>query len=384
LRLLPAPMPDRALTHQDQLMPEQTPLETDIRRRIKAAGPMPVGEYMALCLTDRAHGYYTTRDPIGGKGDFITAPEISQMFGELIGLWMGAVWKQMGSPDALRVIELGPGRGTMMQDAMRAMSVLPPFRHAVALHLVEINPVLTTQQQQTLEPLRLPVYWHAAIEEVPKGPAIILANEFFDALPVNQAVKSARGWHQRQVEIDFSGKLAFTYAPEPMPHFERLLPEALRAAPDEAIFEWRDERTAMHIGRRLAAEGGAALIIDYGHAQSAVGDTLQAVANHEFSDALTAPGTVDLTAHVDFEALTRAIEAMGAAGYGTIEQADFLSRLGIETRAASLKAKAPKSVATEIDFAVQRLIGRGSIAMGALFKAAAFTHPQLGAPPGFE
>ncbi len=274
MRLLPAPMPDRALTHQDQLMPEQTPLETDIRRRIKAAGPMPVGEYMALCLTDRAHGYYTTRDPIGGKGDFITAPEISQMFGELIGLWMGAVWKQMGSPDALRVIELGPGRGTMMQDAMRAMSVLPPFRHAVALHLVEINPVLTTQQQQTLEPLRLPVYWHAAIEEVPKGPAIILANEFFDALPVNQAVKSARGWHQRQVEIDFSGKLAFTYAPEPMPHFERLLPEALRAAPDEAIFEWRDERTAMHIGRRLAAEGGAALIIDYGHAQSAVGDTL--------------------------------------------------------------------------------------------------------------
>ena len=143
-----------------------------------------------LCLTDRAHGYYTTRDPLGRQGDFITAPEISQMFGELIGLWMGAVWKQMGSPDNLRVVELGPGRGTMMRDAMRAMSVLPPFRNAVVLHLVEINPILIGQQQQALEPLRMPVYWHASLDEVPQGPTIIVANEFFDALPVNQAVKS--------------------------------------------------------------------------------------------------------------------------------------------------------------------------------------------------
>ncbi len=363
---------------------EQTPLETEIRRRIAAAGPMPVGEYMELCLTDRAHGYYTTRDPLGRQGDFITAPEISQMFGELIGLWMGAVWKQMGSPDNLRVVELGPGRGTMMCDAMRAMSVLPPFRNAAVLHLVEINPILIGQQQQALEPLRMPVYWHASLDEVPQGPTIVVANEFFDALPVSQAVKSDRGWHQRQIEVDFNGKLAFTYASQPMPHFERLLPPAVREAPDESIFEWRDERPAMRIGKRLAAEGGAALLIDYGHAQSGVGDTLQAVANHEFTGPLTAPGTVDLTAHVDFEALTRAIEAMGAVGYGTIEQAQFLSRLGIETRAASLKTKAPKNVATEIDFAVQRLIGRGSIAMGALFKAAAFGHSKLGAPPGFE
>jgi NADH dehydrogenase [ubiquinone] 1 alpha subcomplex assembly factor 7 len=363
---------------------EQTPLETDIRRRIQAAGPMPVGQYMTLCLTDRAHGYYTTRDPLGRQGDFITAPEISQMFGELIGLWMGAVWKQMGSPDSLRVIELGPGRGTMLQDAMRAMSVLPPFRNAVTLHLVEINPILIGQQQQALEPLRMPVYWHASLDEVPPGPAIIVANEFFDALPVNQAVKTERGWHQRQVEIDFNGKLAFTHASDPTPHFERLLPQDVRDAPDESIFEWRDERPALRIGKRLSSEGGAALIIDYGHAQSGVGDTLQAVANHEFSDPLTAPGTVDLTAHVDFQALTQAIEAMGAVGFGTIEQAELLTRLGIETRAASLKAKAPKNVATEIDFAVQRLIGRGSIGMGALFKAAAFGHAKLGAPPGFE
>ena len=306
------------------------------------------------------------------------------MFGELIGLWMGAVWKQMGSPDSLRVIELGPGRGTMMVDAMRAMSVLPPFRHAVALHLVEINPILISHQQEALEPLRMPAQWHASLDEVPDGPAIIVANEFFDALPVNQAVKSDQGWHLRQVEVGYDGKLAFTYAREPMPHFDRLLPRAVREAPEDSIFEWRDEQVAMGIGRRLRVEGGAALIIDYGHARSDVGETLQAVADHAFSDPLTAAGTVDLTAHVDFEALTRAIEAMGAAGYATIEQASFLKRLGIETRAASLKAKAPKSVATEIEFAVQRLIGRDSIAMGALFKAAAFTDPKLGAPPGFE
>jgi SAM-dependent MidA family methyltransferase len=306
------------------------------------------------------------------------------MFGELIGLWMGAVWKQMGSPDAVRVIELGPGRGTMMRDAMRAMSVLPPFRHAVTLHMVEINPVLTAQQQQTLEPLRLPMHWHTGLDEVPSGPAIVVANEFFDALPIDQAVKSERGWHQRQVEIGDDDKLAFTYASAPMPHFAALLPQAVREAAEDSIFEWRDEQVAMRVGRRLAAEGGAALVIDYGHAQSGVGDTLQAVARHQFSDPLAAPGAVDLTAHVDFQALTRAIEAMGATGAATIEQAAFLKRLGIETRAASLKAKAPKSVATEIDLAVARLIGRDAIGMGALFKAAAFAHPKLGAPPGFE
>ena len=365
-------------------MDEPTPLETEIRRRIAAAGPMPVGEYMDLCLTDRAHGYYTTHDPIGGKGDFVTAPEITQMFGELIGLWMGAVWKQMGSPENLRLIELGPGRGTMMRDALRAAGVMPAFREAAVLHLVEINPVLKAQQEQTLEQLTIPVFWHPALDEVPRGAAIIVANEFFDALPVNQAVKTERGWHERQVEINADGKLAFTHAADPIPLFDKLVPAAVREAPEKSIFEWRNDLMAMQVGKRIAANGGAALVIDYGHAQSAAGETLQAVANHAFADPLAAPGTIDLTAHVDFEALARAVEAMGAKGFGPIEQSQFLRNLGIETRAASLKAKAPSHVATEIDFAVARLIGRSSISMGMLFKAAAFVHPKLGAPPGFE
>ena len=365
-------------------MDERTPLEIEIRRRIAAAGPMPVGEYMALCLTDRAHGYYTTRDPLGSQGDFVTAPEISQMFGELIGLWMGAVWRQMGSPENLRLIELGPGRGTMMRDALRAAGVMPAFRNAAVLHLVEINPVLKTQQEQTLEQLTIPVFWHPALDEVPRGAAIIVANEFFDALPVNQAVKTARGWHERQVEINADGKLAFTTAADPIPLFDKLVPAAVREAPEQSIFEWRNDLMAMQVGKRITANGGAALVIDYGHAQSAAGETLQAVGSHAFADPLSAPGTIDLTAHVDFQALARAVEAMGAKGFGPIEQSQFLRNLGIETRAASLKAKAPSHVATEIDFAVARLIGRSSISMGMLFKAAAFVHPKLGAPPGFE
>jgi NADH dehydrogenase [ubiquinone] 1 alpha subcomplex assembly factor 7 len=194
-------------------MAEFSPLEMDIRRRIKAAGPMPVGEYMALCLGHPQHGYYITRDPLGSRGDFITAPEISQMFGELIGLWMAAVWKQMGEPEVVRVVELGPGRGTLMNDALRAAQALPAFRDAVVVHLVEISPVLRAAQERTLDALPMSVLWHAALDEVPRGPAIVIANEFFDALPVHQAVKTERGWHERQVEIDPSGQLAFAVAP---------------------------------------------------------------------------------------------------------------------------------------------------------------------------
>ena len=363
-------------------MAGSAPLEAEIRRRIAAAGPMPVGEYMALCLGDPTHGYYMTRDPLGARGDFITAPEISQMFGELIGLWMAAVWKQMGAPDRIRIVELGPGRGTLMNDALRAARAMPGFRAALTLHLVEISPVLRVQQERTLS--ALPVTWHAALQEVPKGPAIIVANEFFDALPINQAVKIDGGWHERRIGIDASGNLVFTVAREPLPQFEQLLPPAVRAAPESSIFEWRANSVAMELGRRIADNGGAALVIDYGHAESATGETLQAVGQHAYADPLTAPGGLDLTAHVDFQALARAVEAMGITAFGPIEQSQFLRRLGIETRAAALKAKATARAAADIDSGLARLIGRGRAGMGALFKVAGFAHPSLGVTPGFE
>ena len=363
-------------------MDERLPLESEIRRRIAVAGPMPVAEYMALCLFDREHGYYTTHDPFGARGDFITAPEVSQMFGELIGLWMSAVWKQMGAPENVRLIELGPGRGTLMKDALRALQIVPDFRAAIVVHLVELSPLLQAQQQTAVEGAGVPVFWHPALADVPKGPAILIANEFFDALPVHQAIKTDRGWHERRIEIDASDQLAFTIAPEPIPFFQSLLPPELQAARPGAIFEWRGDNEAVEVGRRVADGRGAALVVDYGHTESGVGETLQAVGQHAFADPLTKPGNLDLTAHVDFQSLIRAVEAMGVASFGPIDQSEFLRGLGIEQRAASLKAKAAH--AADIDQALARLIGHNRAAMGELFKVVAFAHPSIGAPPGFE
>ncbi|HEX5211434.1 MAG TPA: SAM-dependent methyltransferase [Pseudolabrys sp.] len=363
-------------------MSDVSPLQVEIRRRIAAAGPMPVGEFMALCLVDPAHGYYTTRDPFGTRGDFITAPEISQMFGEMIGLWMAAVWRQMGAPENVRIVELGPGRGTMMKDALRAAKVMPGFHEAVVVHLVEISPALEAAQQRTLEPLGVPLYWHRTLADVPRGTAIVVANEFFDALPVSQAVKTADGWYERLVDVDSSGHLAFTIAPEPLPHFGLQLAPAVRNAPDGSIFEWRTDTVAMELGARLARDGAAALVIDYGHAESAAGETLQAIGKHVYANPLAAPGDVDLTAHVDFQALGGAVEAMGAIAFDLLTQSQFLRRLGIVSRAAKLKANAADAAA--IDIALKRLISEGEAGMGTQFKAAAFAHPKLGVLPGFE
>lgn len=360
-----------------------SPLEAEIRRRIEAAGPMPVSQYMALCLSHPQYGYYVTRDPLGARGDFITAPEVSQMFGELIGIWMSAVWKQMGSPVKVRIVELGPGRGTLMKDAMRAAQVVPAFRAAVVLDLVEISPVLREQQKRALEPSKIEMAWYESIKDVPDGPAIIIANEFFDAIPVSQAVRTETGWHERCVGIGEDGRFAFVIAPEPMKHIDVLLPKAAREAPVDSIFEWRADTAAIDLGRRVAKDS-AALVIDYGHSETDFGETLQAVGKHAYADPLREPGEVDLTAHVDFEPLTRAIELMGCKGYGPITQSRLLRSLGIETRAATLKAKATRGQSAEIELALARLIGIGRTGMGDMFKAAAYAAPTLPAPPAFD
>jgi NADH dehydrogenase [ubiquinone] 1 alpha subcomplex assembly factor 7 len=366
------------------MVDQRTPLETDIRRRIAASGPMAVAKYMDLCLSDPVRGYYMTRDPLGAAGDFITAPEISQMFGELMGLWAAAVWRTMGSPDPVRVVELGPGRGTMMVDALRAAKVMPAFRAAIALHLVEVSPELQRLQREALALHEVPVSWHQSIEEVPDGPLLLLANEFFDALPVHQAVLCADGWHERVIEIGEDGTLQFGIERDPIPLFEKLLPATLRAASLGDIFEWRSDRIALEIGRRVARFGGAALILDYGHGESAVGETLQAVGRHRFAEPLLAPGELDLTAHVDFQALAEAAEGMGARAHGLVTQALLLRRLGIEQRAAALKAAAPPNYAGTIDAALARLTSEDRTGMGRLIKAMAIASPKLDELPGFE
>jgi SAM-dependent MidA family methyltransferase len=359
-------------------------LETEIRRRIAVAGPMPVRQYMTLCLSHPNFGYYSTRDPLGRLGDFITSPEISQVFGELLGLWAAEVWKQMGSPENVRLIELGPGRGTMILDALRAVQVVPAFRSALVLHLVEISPVLQERQQQALSALDVPMMWHQNFDDVPEGPAIILANEMFDVLPVNQAIRQPNGWYERVVEIGKDDRLSFGIASEVIPLFDQLIPEGVRDAPVGSIYEWRADTLPLSVGRRVAQQGGAALVIDYGHVKSAPGETLQAVGGHAFVSPLLSPGQVDLTAHVDFQAVGSSAESMGARIHGPIEQAKFLRNLGVEQRTKMLMAAAPSEKVAEIEGAVKRLLGEGHTGMGKLFKAIGISHPSLGTLPGFE
>jgi len=359
---------------------EVTPLELEIRRRIEAAGPMPVAQYMALCLTHSKLGYYTTRDPLGAGGDFTTAPEISQMFGELIGLWSAAAWRVMESPPAVNLVELGPGRGTMILDALRAAKVMPDFRAAVRLHLVEISPALTQLQRRRLQDV--PTTWHQSLEEVPAGPVIVLANEFFDALPIHQAVMCADGWHERVIKINDEGKLHFSIDRDPIPLFDELLPSGLHAARIGQIFEWRADKVALEIGRRVVHYGGVALIVDYGHVRSAIGDTLQTVSGHAFADPLLRPGAVDLTAHVDFQALAEAAAGMGARVHGPVTQAAFLRTLGIEQRAGALETAAPAEHAGAIRAALQRLTSEERTGMGSLIKVLALSDPRIESLPG--
>jgi NADH dehydrogenase [ubiquinone] 1 alpha subcomplex assembly factor 7 len=361
---------------------DSSPLQSEIQRLIKSSGPMPVWRYMELCLMHPKYGYYVSRDPLGREGDFVTAPEVSQMFGELLGLWTASVWKAIGSPPLLRLIELGPGHGTMMADALRALRVLPPLYQAISIHLVEVNPVLREKQKTMLLGSR-EISWHDTFDDVPEGPAVIFANEYFDVLPIHQAVRRDTGWHERTVELDSQGKLIFGAALEPIPRFDVLLPPLVRAAPVGAVFEWRPDFEIMKIASRVRDQDGAALIVDYGHVRSDAGDTFQAIARHTYTDALKNPGQADLTAHVDFHALARAAEDLGAHVHGPVTQGEFLRRLGIETRARTLMAKTTPEVSEDIAVALERLVGGGRAGMGQMFKVLAVSEPNLTWLAGF-
>ena len=355
-----------------------TALAAEIRERIRRDGPISVATYMELCLSHPTLGYYRRGRRIGAAGDFITAPETSQMFGELIGLWCAATWRAMGAPARVRLVELGPGRGTLMADALRAARTVPAFLEALDLHLVETSESLRAEQRARLAEAR-PV-WHERVETVPPGPLLVVANEFFDALPIRQFERIDDGWRERVVALaPPSEALRFAAAPAPCAEAGRL-----GQAPTGAIVERAPAREALAVtlAARVAVEGGAALIVDYGHARPGTGDTLQALSRHRRHDVLDDPGEADLTAHVDFSALAAAARRAGAAVLGPVAQGAFLEALGIEARAAALRRTASASQARTIDAALRRLTG--AHAMGALFKALAIAHPALGALPGFE
>lgn len=359
------------------------PLDRLIREMIIENGPMSLETYMALALTHPVHGYYASHNPLGKRGDFVTAPEISQMFGELIGLWCVAVWRAMGEPHPLLLAELGPGRGTLMADALRAAEVAPGFVSALDVRLVETSEVLRQIQWTALEDLGLAVSWHGSADELPDGPAIILANEFFDCLPVRQFVGCADGWHERLIGLDSAGQLCFGLAPDPEPGF---------AAPGEpgCVFEagLPAARFMTRLAARIAMQDGALLVIDYGYDTPGRGETLQAVRGHRFADPLRDAGEADLTAHIDFCALVRAARAAGAEVFGPVPQGDWLARLGIYERARKLRERANADQRAEIGSALHRLAGMGRCSdertMARLFKALAVVRPGLGVPPGFE
>jgi NADH dehydrogenase [ubiquinone] 1 alpha subcomplex assembly factor 7 len=350
-----------------------------LARRIRTGGPITVAEYMASALSDPRHGYYRTASPIGTEGDFTTAPEISQMFGELIAAWLVECWMQMGRPLPVRLIELGPGRGTLMSDILRVAARLADWGASAEIHLVEINPALRRCQALALAAYR--TVWHDSLATVPGGPALLIANEFFDALPIRQLVFHAGAWRERR--IGWSEDLGFHFVVDALPTpLAALLPAAVKTAQAGEILEISPASVGLmtEIAERCRDDRGAALIVDYGRAETGCGESLQAVRRHRSADILVDPGTADLSALVDFARLAQAAREAGAAAFGPATQGDFLRALGIEARARRLEASASSDQRRDIEHAVERLTGKA--AMGNLFKVLAVAAPEI-VPGGF-
>ncbi|MEI6985435.1 MAG: SAM-dependent methyltransferase [Rhodospirillaceae bacterium] len=354
-------------------------------------GPLSVATFMMEALGHPRYGYYMTADRFGAAGDFVTAPEISQMFGELIGLWCADYWERLGRPDPLLLVELGPGRGTLMADALRAVSqVLPDFVAAVRIHLVETSPLLCLRQAAALAPymklVRCAPAWHDRLADVPEAqPLLVIANEFFDALPVRQFQRGERGWSERLIDLDPETEALRFVLGQPGGPSTLIIPPRLRqgaiAIGTVIDISPTGQSIALELGRRLVASTGAALIIDYGHAALVPTDTLQAVRRHAPVPVLSEPGETDITAHVDFAALAASAAEAGAIVHGPVAQGTFLRSLGIEHRAATLCRDATKAQAADIDAALHRLTAND--AMGDLFKVMALIGPGQPVPVGF-
>ncbi|HUO54863.1 MAG TPA: SAM-dependent methyltransferase [Rhodoblastus sp.] len=356
----------------------QRSLKDDIREVVADEGPMSLERYMALALTHPTKGYYTSSNPFGAAGDFITAPEISQMFGELLGLWAAEIWSLIGRPPRVLLVELGPGRGTLMADALRAAQAAPEFFRALEVHLVEASDLLAEQQRHVLAASGKTAAWRRSLDGLPPGPAIFIANEFFDALPVRHYLKTPKGWRERLIGLDPDGELAFGLSEEVEPYIKAQAPEGSILEVGAAA-----QRLMTSIAARVVSENGAALVIDYGYARTDFGETLQAVRAHQYVDPLADPGLADLTTHVDFAALARAASSANALVHGPVNQGAFLAELGIYQRAETLRRGASSEQAAEVDSALARLTGDGEGEMGALFKVIAVTRRALKEAPGF-
>lgn len=352
----------------------------ELVKRIRAQGPLTIAEYMEQALGHPQYGYYMTRDPFGTKGDFITAPEISQIFGELLGAWASMLWAQIGSPRCV-LVEIGPGRGTLMRDALRATKRIQGFHESVCVSMVESSPTLRTMQKATLSASHERIYWHDTLEDLPALPAIIIANEFFDALPIRQYIRTSEGLKEKMVALDEQqpDKLCFTIKETGL----RLV-KGGAYSDDGAVVETcpAARQWIHHMAAHIEHYGGGAVVIDYGYTGGSRGNSLQAVKNHGFYPVLDTPGEADITAHVDFDMLSAMAHEAGLAAHGVISQGTFLKRLGAELRAEVLMRNATEAQRKDILQGVQRLLMPEQ--MGELFKVLAFTADAEVIPAGFE
>ena len=346
-----------------------------IARQIAASGPLSVAQFMALALLDPKEGYYRRAEALGRAGDFITAPEVSQVFGELLGIWCIEQWHRLGEPRPFKLIELGPGRGTLAADVLRALRLRPELLEGLEVHLVEVNETLRQQQRCVLR--NASVTWHENLEAVPTGPFALIANEFFDALPIRQFERAPDSWCERLVALDAAGALAFTLS-GPVP--QAVIPEGCRLAPPGSVIEVASggEALAAQVAERVCTGPGAALIIDYGYIDAPLKGTLQAVRKHAKVDPLSEPGTTDLSAQVDFAALSLAARRAGAAVRRPVTQRDFLYAMGARERFERLRKANPAQYAKFIG-QEQRLTAPQQ--MGTLFKVMAILPPREGARP---
>lgn len=354
-------------------------LQQQILRMIAATGPVSIAEYMHLCHSHRDHGYYATGNPVGAKGDFITAPEISQMFGEMIGVWAIGVWHQLGKPNPFQIAELGPGRGTLMKDFIRAAKADREFLSVINVRLVETSPSLRVEQVKALENSALDIEWIGTIEELKQVPTLFIGNEFLDAIAFRQFVKTGGRWRELCIGCDKNNSLLFT--PSAAGIDEALLPEGHEKEPDGAIYETAPAREAFisAIASHVKCHGGAALFIDYGYENSSFGDTFQAVKSHKPVSPLVDPGNCDLTSHIDFEAIGNAAKAEGVGMFQLKTQGDFLMDLGLLERAGELGRGKSLEVQRQIQTDVERLVSPDQ--MGKLFKVFCMSNHAGDLPP---
>lgn len=365
-----------------------TPLAQELRSRLLKGELLTLGDFMTIALGHPQHGYYIKQDPFGTDGDFTTAPEISQIFGEMIGLWMANFWQEnLPTTEKIHLVECGPGRGTLLSDLLRAAKILPQFYECLSVHLVEMSPTLQQKQQQTLHPYLeegLDISWHKSIDDLPEdAPLFIVGNEFFDALPIEQFVRTPKGWAKKALTLTPEGQLDFCPLLPATLHEKNAFPPASQQAVSGDILEtcFVGQKLYRHLLKKLSKQKGCCLFFDYGYCDSALGDSFQALYKHQYVPVLDYVGDADLTAHVDFSSLLAAGRKENACQYGPLTMGHFLSNIGFAERAKALQAQASADQKQQIETASHRLLTPDQ--MGTLFKVIAATHLDATIPAGF-